>query len=124
MNDYGNDNKSAVQAKFDAQKIAFGPIMFEAARVMRNLGILKTLHDNRKNGLSIEEVAEKCNMPLYGVKVLLEAGISIEVVYTRNDQFFLSKTGWFVLNDPLTKVNMDFMHDVSYNPFFPGRKYS
>jgi ubiquinone/menaquinone biosynthesis C-methylase UbiE len=118
MNDYGNDNKSAVQAKFDAQKIAFGPIMFEAARVMRNLGILKFLHENRDDGLSKEEIAEKCKLPVYGVKVLLEAGLSIEIVYTQNNKYFLTKTGWFILNDPLTKVNIDFMHDVSYKPFF------
>lgn len=114
---YGNDNKKAVQAKFDAQKIAFGPIMFQAAHVMLKLGILETLHKNRETGLTIPETASACNLPVYGVKVLLEAGISMEVVYVKESKFFLSKTGWFILNDPLTKVNFDFVHDVNYLGF-------
>jgi len=36
----GSDKKSALQAKFDAQKIAFAPIMFQAAKALRDLGIL------------------------------------------------------------------------------------
>jgi ubiquinone/menaquinone biosynthesis C-methylase UbiE len=118
MNDYGNDEKSAVQAKFDAQKIAFGPIMFQAARLLRKFDILKELHEHRKEGLTKIEVAENCNLPLYAAKVLLEAGISMEIVYLKNNKFFLTKTGWFILNDPLTGVNIDFVHDVNYNGFF------
>jgi hypothetical protein len=118
MNDYGSDNKSAVQAKFDAQKLAFAPIMFQAARSMRNLGILETLDKNRKIGLTIEEVAENCKISVYGAKVLLEAGISLEIVYVKNDKFYLSKTGWFLIHDDLTTVNMDFTHDVNYLGFF------
>lgn len=118
MDNYGNDKKSAVDAKFEAQKIAFGPIMFQAARSLRNLGILKILHENRKQGLSLQQVAVKCDLPRYGVKVLLEAGISLEMVFVKENLFFLTKTGWFVLNDPLTNVNIDFVHDVNYNGFF------
>jgi ubiquinone/menaquinone biosynthesis C-methylase UbiE len=118
MLNYGNDKKPAVKAKYDAQKIAFGPIMFQAALAMRNLGILQTLHDHRDKGMDYTEVAKKCNISRYGVKVLLEAGISLEMVYVRNNKYFLTKTGWFVLNDPLTRVNLDFTHDVNYKGFF------
>jgi len=116
--DYGNDKKSAVDAKFDAQKIAFGPVMFQAALTMRNLGILETLHENRKKGLTIKEVAQFCKVPYYGTKVLLEAGISLEIVQVKENKYFLTKTGWFILNDPLTQVNMDFVQDVNYKAFF------
>jgi ubiquinone/menaquinone biosynthesis C-methylase UbiE len=118
MNNYGDDSKSAVQAKYDAQKIAFGPIMFQAARSLRKLGILECLHQERKTGLGVEAVAEKCNLSIYGVKVLLEAAISLEMVYVKENKFFLSKTGWFFLNDPLTIANTDFVHDVNYEGFF------
>lgn len=117
MKNYGSDEKSAVQAKFDAQKIAFAPIMFQAAKSLRNLGILETLEKNRKQGLTIEDVAKNCSVPVYGVKVLLEAAISLEMVFVKDDKFFLSKTGWFILNDDLTKVNMDFTNDVNYLGF-------
>jgi ubiquinone/menaquinone biosynthesis C-methylase UbiE len=118
MNNYGDDKKSAVQAKFDAQKIAFGPIMFQAARSMRTLGIFENLHKERKNGMLIKEVADSCNLSVYGAKVLLEAGISLDMVYVREDRFYLTKTGWFFLNDPLTIANTDFVHDVNYKGFY------
>ncbi len=118
MVNYNDDKKTAVKAKYDAQKIAFGPIMFQAALAMRNLGILQVLHDNREQGMNYDEIAQKCKVSRYGVKVLLEAGISLEMVYVRDGKYFLSKTGWFVLNDPLTRVNMDFTHDVNYKGFF------
>jgi hypothetical protein len=110
---FGSDKKSAVQAKFDAQKIAFGPIMFQAALALRNLGILKLVKDSA-GGIRMEDVAGKLNLPLYGVKVLLEAGLSLELVFVQDDLFFLTKTGWFVECDDLTRVNMDFTNDVNY----------
>lgn len=115
--EFGNDKKSAFQAQYDAQKIAFAPIMFQAARALRDLGILETVKKH-KQGITIEEVADKLNLPVYGVKVLLEAGLSIELVYAKDHKFFITKTGWFIMNDELTKVNMDFTHDVNYLGFF------
>lgn len=112
MQDYGNDNKKAIQANLDAQKIAFAPIMFQAAKSLRNLGILDYLFQNKK--ASIETVANALNLSVYGVKVLLEAGLSLEMVYLRNNEFLLTKTGYFILRDELTNVNMDFTQDVNY----------
>jgi hypothetical protein len=118
MTDKGNDRKSALAAKFDAQKIAFAPIMFQAALAMRNLNILQVIHESRDDGMTIAEVAEKTGVSEYGVKVLLEAGLSLEIVMVRDERFRITKTGWFLLNDPLTRVNMDFTQDVNYLGFF------
>ena len=114
---YGSDKKRAVQAKFDAQKIAFGPIMFQAALALRNLGILDLIKGSEA-GITMEDVAEKLNLSVYGVKVLLEAGLSLEVVRVENNLFHLTKTGWFLLCDELTRVNMDFTNDVNYLGMF------
>ena len=70
---FGDDNQSAFQAQFDAQKIAFPPIMFQAARSLRDLGILECRKDH-KEGITIEEVAKELNLSVYCVKVLVEAG--------------------------------------------------
>ena len=115
---HGSDTKSALQAKFDAQKIAFGPIMFQAARALRDLGILKLIRSRRKDGIEMEEIARELNLRLYGVKVLLEAGLSMELVLVEEDRFMLTKTGWHILKDELTIVNMDFTHDVNYLGMF------
>lgn len=114
---YGNDNLSALDAKFNAQKIAFAPIMFQAARALRNLGILELLMKRRK-GITLEEIAETLNLSVYGVKVLLEAGLSLEMVRVEDDKWFLTKTGYFIQYDDLTRVNMDFTNDVNYLGMF------
>jgi len=114
---YGNDNLSALDAKFNAQKIAFAPIMFQAARALRNLGILELLMKKRK-GITLEEIAETLGLSVYGVKVLLEAGLSLEMVRVDDDKWFLTKTGYFIQYDDLTRVNMDFTHDVNYLGMF------
>ena len=112
MKDFGSDKKNVVQANLDAQKIAFAPIMFQAAKSLRNLGILEYLFQNNK--ASIETIAEALNLSVYGVKVLLEAGLSLEMVYLKNNEFILTKTGYFILRDKMTNINMDFTQDVNY----------
>jgi hypothetical protein len=111
---FGNDKKSALEAKFDAQKIAFAPIMFQAALALRDLGILEVIHNRRREGIGLEEVAAELGLSVYGVKVLLEAGLSMELVYAEEGRFRLTKTGWHILRDRLTRVNMDFTNDVNY----------
>jgi hypothetical protein len=112
MKDFGSDKKSVIQANLDAQKIAFGPIMFQAAKSLRNLGILEYLFKYDKG--SIETIATALNLSVYGVKVLLEAGLSLEMVYLKDNQFILTKTGYFILRDTPTNINMNFTQDVNY----------
>jgi SAM-dependent methyltransferase len=115
---YGNDQKTALQAKFDAQKIAFGPIMFQAAKALRDLGILKLIRSHRGEGIEIGEIARELDLSVYGVKVLLEAGLSLELVWVEDGRFKLTKTGWHIMVDDLTRVNMDFTNDVTYLGMF------
>ncbi len=114
---YGNDDKSALQAKIDAQKIAFAPIMFQAAKVLRDLKILNYLRAH-KDGQTVEEIAKFAGISEYGALVLLEAGLSLEMIMVDADKYFLTKTGYFINVDQLTRVNMDFSHDVNYKAFF------
>ncbi|PLW96967.1 MAG: SAM-dependent methyltransferase [Marinilabiliales bacterium] len=111
---FGNDDKSALQAKLDAQKIAFAPIMFQAARSLRDLGILEYLLKNRSKGVDNETIARDLHLSVYGVKVLLEAGLSLELVKFSEGKFTITKTGYFIVSDELTRVNMDFTNDVNY----------
>jgi hypothetical protein len=114
---YGNDEKSALQAKTDAQKIAFAPIMFQAAKALRDFGILSYLR-KEKNGKSVKEIADKAGISEYGALVLLEAGLSLEMIMVKDDKYTLTKTGYFMVADQLTRVNMDFTHDVNYKGFY------
>lgn len=110
--------KSALQAKFDAQKIAFGPIVFQAAMAMRDLGILELVFKHRDRGIAPQEIAEQLDISLYGVKVLLEAGLGSGIVAANDGRYTLTKTGYFLLKDELTRVNMNFVNDICYQGMF------
>ena len=114
---YTKDRLPAREAQRLAQFIAFGPIVFQASRLMLKFGILEALRDNP---LTLEEVAGKAGISIYAAKVLLEASLSIGtvIVDTETNKFSITKTGWFLLTDPSTRVNMDFNHDVNYEGFF------
>lgn len=116
---YTKENLSARDAQRLAEFIAFGPVIFQTARIMAKWGILEMIR-NSEHGLTIEEVAKGVDITPYASKCLLEAAlcIGILIIDDNTDRFSLSKTGWFLINDPATKVNMDFNHDVNYLGWF------
>jgi ubiquinone/menaquinone biosynthesis C-methylase UbiE len=76
------------------------------------------IDESGSTGLVIAEIAEKVKLPLYGVRVLLESGLSLGLVLINDQKYTLGKTGYFILHDPLTKANMDFVNDVNYKGLF------
>src|SRR5215467_5860129 len=115
---FSEDKKSAFEAKDLAQWIAFGPVIFQVSRVLRNSGILESIQQSGLRGLTIEEIEEKVKLPHYGVRVLLESGLGIGLIVINDHRYTITKTGHFILHDPLTRVNMDFIHDVNYKGLF------
>ncbi len=119
MNFFSKDKKSAFEAKSTAQWIAFGPVIFQAARVLRDAGILTEIENSGPaGGTTLAEIAGKLSLPIYGVRVLLESGLSMGLVLVNDKKYTLAKTGYFILHDPLTRTNMDFIHDVNYKGLF------
>ena len=59
MNFFTKDRKKALEAKATAQWIAFGPVIFQVARVLRNSGILAAVENSGTDGLTLEEIAAK-----------------------------------------------------------------
>ena len=112
---FEEDNMAAVDAISKAQFIAFAPYIFQASVLLRDKGILKAVDHSKENGITIEEVEREVNMPHYAVRVLLEAGLGIGLVYRRNEKYFLTKTGHFFINHQMSVVNTDFMRDVCYD---------
>lgn len=105
------EGRTMADVAFDAQKIAFAPISFQAALALRNLGILQLLNTTPADDKTI---AKKLKLSLYAVQTLLENGIALEIVSLENGKYALTKTGWFLLCDPMTRANMDFVQDVCY----------
>jgi len=114
---YTKETKSALEAQRLAHEISFGPIVFQVSRLMIKFGILQLLLDS-KNGLTLDEVAEKTKLSKYACQCLLEASLTIGTVLYQEEKFTCSKAGWFLLNDPLVKVDIDFNHDVNYLGWF------
>lgn len=116
---YTKEQLSAREAQRLAEFIAFGPVIFQTARIMAKWGILEMLR-NSDDGMTIGDVAKAANISTYAAKCLLEASLCIGIVLVNKDtdKFRLSKTGWFLINDPATKVNIDFNHDVNYLGWF------
>ncbi len=116
---YTREQLSARDAQAKAEFIAWGPVVFQASRLMIKFGILDMLRD-ADEGLTREEICQRTGLSDYAVKCLTEAGLCIGtiLVNTETDRFTLSKTGWFLLNDPATRVNIDFNHDVNYEGWF------
>ena len=118
MNFFTKDKKSAFDSISYAQIIAFAPILFQASKALRDLGILEVVSQSGKDGVTLQEIFPQVNLTEYGTRVLLEAGLGIGLL-TRNDhKYEITKTGQFILNDDMTRVNMDFTHDVCYEGMF------
>lgn len=116
---YSEDQYSTRESQRMAEFIAFGPVVFQATRLMLEYGILQLLRDNDE-GLTQAEISEKLNLRPYIVKCLTEASLCIGTILTspETDKLRISKIGWFLLTDPAAKVNFDFNNDVNYRGFF------
>jgi len=112
---FDDDKKSALQAISEAQFIAFAPYIFQASVLLRDKGILKNIEDSHPEGTTVEQVSTAVGMNHYGVRILMEAGLGIGLLYRKDGKYRLTKTGHFFLNDHMSRVNTDFMRDVCYD---------
>ncbi|MDE5653448.1 MAG: SAM-dependent methyltransferase, partial [Muribaculaceae bacterium] len=96
---YTKETLNAREAQRLAEFIAFGPVIFQTARIMLKLGIMDMLRDS-DGGMTIDQVAEQAGISNYAAKCLLEASLCIGIllVDTKTDKFTISKTGWFLIN--------------------------
>lgn len=116
---FSNEQYTAREAQQLAYLIAFGPSVFQTARLMLKYGIFAML-DRQKDGLTQEEIVRQTGLSCYAVKCLLEASLTMGTVLidTKTDKYTLSKTGWFLLNDDMLRTDIDFNHDVNYEGWF------
>ncbi|MEX0334146.1 methyltransferase [Vibrio tubiashii] len=108
------DPFNALEAKTEAQKLSFAPIVFQTARTLRDLGILSALDKAGEKGLNAVDIAQQTQVSEYGVKVLLDMAISANIVLWEKPNYCLANLGFFILHDGMTNANMDFTADVCY----------
>ena len=110
--------QSAFEARFEAQKIAFAPVVFQCVRFAWKRGMLQAIADAGDTGLSVDQLAATGRWTPYVLRVVLETCLSAGVVYLEEGRYVLDKTGFVILTDPITQVNIDFNHDVCYQALF------
>lgn len=115
---FSPQRQSAFEARFEAQKIAYGPVVFQCVRYAWKRGMLQAIADAGDTGLSVGELAAGGQWTPYVLKVVLETCLSAGVVYLSEGRYVLDKAGFVVLTDPITQVNIDFNHDVCYQALF------
>ena len=124
---FKNDNIRAIDAKFEAQKIAFAPLTYQAIRTMLETGILSDIENAGDSGITRIDLSEKTKISEYGVGVLCEMALGMGVIKFSKDsvpgsdekeKFVLGKIGWMLLEDNLTKVNFWFSNDICYEGAF------
>jgi ubiquinone/menaquinone biosynthesis C-methylase UbiE len=111
---FRSDSRTAYEALSEAQRIAFAPMVFQACRILRNSGILEKVHASGASGMTLDEVAAAVPLPRYGTKVLLESGLGSGLFRLDADRYVATKLGYLMLRDPMTRVNMDVVHEVCY----------
>ncbi len=109
---FETDQLNAADALTKAQQIAFAPMVFQASRALRDFGILAML--GKKGGATLPHIVTQTGLSMYGVRVLLEAGLGIGLVTCHDGVYELTKTGWYIQNDTMTIANMNFANDVCY----------
>ncbi|MCI5524000.1 MAG: methyltransferase [Spirochaetales bacterium] len=122
---FKTDKIRAVDAKFEAQKIAFSPLTFQAVRALIELNILQEIENAGDEGISRKALSEKTGVSVYGIGVLCEMALGMNVLKLTQDsvdeeseKFILGKIGWMLLEDELTKANFFFTNDICYEGAF------
>ena len=117
---YSHEQYSAREAQALAHIYSWGPVVFQVARLLRKYGILRLLSDAGGNGLTQAQIAQQTGLSNYAAKCLLEAALTMHAVLINpdTDHYTLAKTGWFLLNDDLIGVDINFNHDVNYEGWF------
>ncbi|MBS1628489.1 MAG: SAM-dependent methyltransferase [Bacteroidetes bacterium] len=114
---FAKDERAAFDAMVHAQFIAFAPYVFQASVLLRDKGILAEIEqcNRHKAPATLACIVTATGMSQYAVRVLLEAGLGIGLLFRIDEDYFLTKAGHFFLNDGMTRVNTNFMRDICYD---------
>ncbi|MBL7766400.1 MAG: methyltransferase domain-containing protein [Chitinophagaceae bacterium] len=96
-----------------AHFISFAPYAFQASVLLRDYGILNKLQQD-SNGCDFETLKSEVSVSAYGLRILLEAGIGIGLLFEEEGKYFITKTGMMFISDAMVRINTDFMRDICY----------
>ena len=109
---------NVLQARAAAQHLAFGPIVFQAVRLLWKSGVLGIIEASADSGCTPQDAADKSEMSVYGIEVLCEVANSAGLIMEAEGRYRVTKIGSVLLHDKLTQVNFDFVHDICYQGMY------
>ena len=114
---YTKEQCTAAEAQRLAQEIAFGPVVFQVSRLMLKFGIFPIIV--RQTG----RIYAARNQRADRTDTLCGTSITGSIADHRNHPvgrrpLCTGQAGWFLLNDKMARVNMEFNHDVNYQGLF------
>lgn len=116
---FDNDNLTALEAQKQASFICYAPMIFQSVKTMLNLGIIDVLKRAGEKGVTIEEIVDQTNVSKHGVRVLLHSALGAGVIYQKEKNYILTKTGIFLASKQLaSQIHINFVNDVCYNGMF------
>lgn len=104
----------AVEHYRNAHRLAFAPLTFHGVLLARDNGLLASVEAAGSEGIRPEDAAKIANVSYYAARVLLEACLSMDLVFYEDGRYTLSHGGSIMLHDEMTRVNMNFVRDVCY----------
>lgn len=107
-----------LDARFEAQRIAFGPVVFQCVRIAWKSGLLAQIEKAGEAGASVAELAVAGRLSEYAISVVLETALSAGVVRRKDGRYLLTRVGDNILHDALTQINLNYIHDVCYEGLF------
>jgi hypothetical protein len=108
----------AIEALYEAQKIAFGPFVFQTCIAMKELHVFDAIHKakGKANNLTL---SKELNISKYGIDVLIEMAEAADILeLDETGNIELTKIGFFLHTDNLTNVNMMFTQDICYKGLY------
>lgn len=109
---------TAFDAKFEAQKIAFGPISFQVAHCLLKFNVLTQIDAAGEQGISLASLSQSSILSEYALEVLIDMGMSMGLIWQNDHGYVLDKTGHFLLHDKMAAVNLNFVQDVCYQGLY------
>ena len=118
MKHFHQDNTTISEAKEAAERLAFYPMMYQAAMSLKRLGILQKIKEAKK-GVSSEQISLELGYSQYGIETLAEACLSLGLLQlTAPYTYVITKTGIFWLTDQQVNANANFVQDICYQGMF------
>jgi len=115
---FSPEPQRAFAARFEAQKLAFGPVVFHCVRYAWKRGMLQALAEAGERGTKLQDLEASGRWSRYALKIVLESCLSAGVVHLNEGRWQLDKTGYCLLSDQITQINFNFVHDVCYQGLF------